>query len=619
MSSKGTSKSAIGNRPAFFASQLTRRLLPQKLVISSRYIEQSFFFRQTLIVKNFPVSFTNKCLLMRVSQIKDTTFSMRLVPMQTEEVERRINIQINNKAAGRFAKKGTEQIQSNVQYENIRQTFEEMARNGGKMYSINIYIEMYGRTPTLLEEKSKEVMNELQRCYISSLLLIYEQKEGFWGASPIGRDYLSIAQNNMPAKSLAAAYPFSYSSLNDTRGIYIGRTEDGGYVLLDNWERSESRTNSSIVIVGESGFGKSYLIKKIISQAIAMGKTVFVLDPEGEYNTLIRKNKGTILNCASGEFKINVFEIRTFKTRQEDSDGDIDMSLESNRSDKSFFQHLSWLSEFMGVLFPYANGLEISQLMMLVKDMYVANGIDENTNLSKLAPNAYPTFTTLYNYIYDVLKNREQYPFYEDTFSDDVLKKLLHIIRDAYDGSLSPLFNGHTNISNARVLSFNIQELLIGSSARSQAYMFNVMTYIWNRFIRRENQSILVVDEMYLLMNAENLIVAKYLQDFMKRGRKYDASLIVASQRLTDYQDARVYTMASALFNTPTYKFMFNPGELDIERIKSLIGATEGELAYIRKAKKAHCLLKVGDHDRYATAIGTLPYEAEMFGKEGGR
>ncbi len=60
MSNRNTTKKAkneIMNKPAVFASQLTRRLLPQKMVISSRYIEQSDFFRQTHIVKNFPASF----------------------------------------------------------------------------------------------------------------------------------------------------------------------------------------------------------------------------------------------------------------------------------------------------------------------------------------------------------------------------------------------------------------------------------------------------------------------------------------------------------------------------------------------------------------------------------
>lgn len=622
MSSKSTNKKAkqeIMNKPAVFASQLTRRLLPQKMVISSRYIEQSDFFRQTHIVKNFPASFSTTCLLTKIAQIKNTTFSMRLSNMSDGEATKLINVQINNKAAGRFSRKGTEQIKSSVELDNIKEFFEGVLKNSNRMYYVNIYIEVYAGSLRELEERSKKVKNTLQSCYITSAMLVYEQKEGFAGVSPIGRDTLTMSRNNLPSSSLAALYPFSYSSHNDPQGMFLGRTEDGGYVFLDQWFRDDNRPNSSISITGESGRGKSYLLKKIISQLLARGITVFILDPEGEYRELIKSFGGTVLNCAAGNFVINVFEIRTFKTMQEEHDDDVDMELESNHSDNAFFQHLSWLSQFFKVMFPFATGFEISQLMMLVKDMYLSFGIDENTDLTKLNQAQYPTFTTLYDFMYDVLKNRKKYPFYEDTFEDASIKKLILIIKDAYDGSLSLLFNGHTNITNARIINFDIQELITGSEERTQAYMFNVMTYLWNRFLKRENKTVLCIDELYLLMNRENIIIAKYLKDFVKRARKYDAAIVVATQQLGDFLDEAIYHISSALFNTPTYKFMFNPGELDYNKIQKLLGLNEGELAYLGTAKKKHCLLKIGTSDRYAMEVGSLPYEAELFGKAGGR
>lgn len=622
MSNRNTTKKAkneIMNKPAVFASQLTRRLLPQKMVISSRYIEQSDFFRQTHIVKNFPASFSSTCLLTKIAQIKNTTFSMRLSNMSDGEATKLINVQINNKAAGRFSRKGTEQIKSSVELDNIKEFFEGVLKNSNRMYYVNIYIEVYAGSLRELEERSKKVKNTLQSCYITSAMLVYEQKEGFAGVSPIGRDTLTMSRNNLPSSSLAALYPFSYSSHNDPKGMFLGRTEDGGYVFLDQWFRDDNRPNNSISITGESGRGKSYLLKKIISQLLARGITVFILDPEGEYRELIKSFGGTVLNCAAGNFVINVFEIRTFKTIQEEHDDDVDMELESNHSDNAFFQHLSWMSQFFKVMFPFATGFEISQLMMLVKDMYISFGIDENTDLSKLSQAQYPTFTTLYEFMYDVLKNRKKYPFYEDTFEDASIKKLILIIKDAYDGSLSLLFNGHTNITNARIINFDIQELITGSEERTQAYMFNVMTYLWNRFLKRENKTVLCIDELYLLMNRENIIIAKYLKDFVKRARKYDAAIIVATQQLGDFLDEAIYHISSALFNTPTYKFMFNPGELDFNKIQKLLGLNEGELSYLKTAKKKHCLLKIGSHDRYAMEVGALPYEAELFGKAGGR
>lgn len=613
---KKTKKGEIMNKPALFASQLTRRLLPQKMVISSRYIEQSDFFRQTHIVKNFPASFSTTCLLTKIAQIKHTTFSMRLAPMSDGEAIKLINAQINNKAAGRFSRKGTEQIKSDVELDNIKEFFEGVLKNSNRMYYVNIYVEVYAGNLRELEERSKKVKNILQSCYITSVMLLYEQKEGFWGTSPIGRDTLTMSRNTLPSSSLAALYPFSYSSHNDAHGMYLGRTEDGGYVFLDPWFRDDNRPNSSISITGESGRGKSWLLKKIISQQLARGTNLFILDPEGEYRDIIKDFGGTVLNCAAGNFIINIFEIRTFKAVNED---DADNEIAANQSDKPLFQHLSWLSQFFKVMFPFAQGLDIAELMILVKDMYTKCGIDENTDISKLSSTDYPTFTTLYEFIEDVFRNKDKYEFYNKTFSDDKLQKLLITLRDAYDGSLSLLFNGHTNITNARIINFDIQELITGSEERTQAYMFNVMTYLWNRILKRENQTMLCIDELYLLMNRENLIIAKYLKDFVKRARKYLAAIVVATQQLGDFLDDAIYHISSALFNTPTYKFLFNPGELDFNKIQKLLGLNEGELSYLKTAKKRHCLLKIGSSDRYAMEVGTLPYEAELFGKAGGR
>lgn len=611
------SKNSIESKPAIFASELTRRLLPQKMMISSRYIEQSDFYRQVIMVKNFPASFANKCLLTKVTQIKNTSFSMRLSIMPDGEAQKLINIQINNKAAGRFSKKGTEQIKSSVEMDNIKEFYERTILSNNHMYFVNIYVEVYADNLKELGERTKKVMNTLQSCYITSLSLTYEQKEGFIGVSPVGRDTLTMGRNNLPSSSLAALYPFSYSSHNDPEGMLIGMTEDGGYVFFDPWYVDDNRPNGSISITGESGRGKSWLLKKIISQQIIRGTTVFVLDPEGEYRSIIKKMGGTVLNCAAGNFIINPFEIRTFKTAADDEDADAE--IESNQYTQPLLQHLSWLKQLYKVMFPYLTGIEVNDLTLLTKDMYQTCKIDENTDINKLESKDYPTFTTLYNFIYDVLEHREKYKFYQDTFNDDDLKKLLKTVREAHDGSLSALFNGITNITNARIIDFDIQELLTGAEERSQAYMFNVMTYLWNRFLKKENNTMLCIDELYLLMNRENIMIAKYLKDFIKRARKYDASIVIATQQLADFLDSAIYHISSALFNTPTYKFMFNPGELDFNKIQSLLSLNEGELAYLGEAKKKHCLFKIGSYTRYAMEVGALPYEAELFGKGGGR
>lgn len=607
----------LKSKDSIFTSELTQRLLPEMMVIKPKHIEQSGFLRRTILIKNFPATIETDFILTNVTQIKNTTFTMHLVPMTSTKTAMLVDKQINNAKAQSHEKKGTRQIAADIDAESIRKSYDAFLKEKGRFYIVNIYIEVYALDEEELRERVNEVTAALTASHISAQQLIYEQKEGFIGVSPIGKDLLTVGANNIPSNTLAAMYPFSYSSRNDAHGMPLGKTKDGGYMFLDPWIRNQNLTSGNIIIVGETGYGKSYLIKKILAMMIACGVSCFMIDPEGEYDDVFRNLGGSVVHCASGSFLINPFEIRRLKT-ESDSPNDLDNEIQALNQEQSFFQHLSWLKDFYKVLFPYLNGMQLAALTVLTQDMYIRFGIDHKTDLSKLTSSDYPTFTNLYEYIHDVLEDRNKYGFYKE-ITDDMLRDLLLAIRDAYDGSLSPLFNGHTNLCNDKLINFNIQELLTGSEERTQAVLFNVMTYLWHRITKKENRVMFGVDELYLLMNRDNLTIAKYLRSFIKRARKYESIIVTATQQLADLDDEKIRFISSAIINSASIKFLFNPGNLAYERTKKILQLTDGEADSIYRAKRGQCLLKVGQGDKYNVNIGTLPYEDELFGSGGGR
>lgn len=615
----------LQSKDSIYTSEMTRRLLPQKMVFTPRHIEQSGFLRRTLLVKNFPATIENEFILTDVAQIKNTTFSMRIAPMNPTKTAQMIDRQINNAAAQSHEKKGTKQITANIDIESIRESYDAFTREKGKFYYVNIYIEVYAEDETEMRERINAVTAALARNHITAQQLIYEQKEGFVGVSPIGRDMLTMSVNNIPSNTLAGMYPFSYSSRNDFEGMLLGKTKDGGHMFLDLWERNQNITNGNGFVTGESGYGKSYLMKKMIAQQIARGTRVFFFDPEDEYGRLFKNLGGIVVNCATGNFMINPFEIRKLKGKEDDADDldeeddeDFSREIEALQHDQSFFQHLSWLKDFYKVLFPTIGSKELSALSLLTKDMYQRYGIDHTTDLSQMKSQDYPTFSDLYQYIKDVLENRKKYNFYK-MISDELLGEVLLMIQEAYDGSLSPLFNGHTNIKEGDSINFNIQELLAGSEENMRAVLFNLLTYIWNIIMRKERNVFFVIDELYLLMSQENMTIAKYLRNFIKRARKYNAVIVTATQQLADLDDEKIRHISSAIINSATFKFLFNPGDLAFERTKRILNLTDGEADSILVAERGQCLLKAGKADKYNVRIGKLSYEQLLFGSAGGR
>ncbi|MEG1993311.1 MAG: DUF87 domain-containing protein [Oscillospiraceae bacterium] len=606
---KGKKKN-IKTKEQIQSSELTKRLLPQKMVIGSRYIEQGSFLRKSFIIKNFPAEYEDAFgILLESALLQGVTFSMRLNPMPEGQISRLIDNQVSNVVANRFSKKATDQVKGDVELDNLKGVIKDNAKKKGKIFYVNIYYEIYGKTESDLANKLTSLKSTLPGITLTEL--VYEQKEGFIGTSPIGFDTLKLSCNNIPSRSISALYPFSFSSYNDTNGLMLGTTADGGYMFIDFKTRNEFIPNGSYVIIGTPGSGKSYLQKKIISQLIARGFTVFILDPEAEYNDLIRNLGGTVVNCESGNFKINPYEIRQHYS---DEDGDDELVTNSVNKKSSFFQHLSWLQDFHKVLVPAFNEEDIATLSVLTKDMYEKAGITATTNLDELKSTDFPTLSTLYEFIINVKQNISGYPWYKNTVTDKSLARLVLLLKDAYDGSLSVLFNGHTNIVNSNIINFNIQQLLEGSRDRFQAFMFNITTYLWGRVMRKENDTLLAIDETHLLINKDNPIILKTLKSYAQRSRKYDAIIGTSTQQISDYLDDSVIQYAAPLFGTPSYKFVFDVGLIDIHKVCKMMQLTEGEEDCVKKLKSKQCLLKIGRHNKYKLCVGTLPYEDRLFG-----
>jgi type IV secretory pathway VirB4 component len=524
-----------------------------------------------------------------------------------------IDNQLNNITAKGHKHNATEKIEAGVEKESIVDFYTDLKRKNNKIFYVNIFIEVYGKTIKELEDKIDEVVSELSGYGVTVEHLSYEQREGFRSVYPLGEDKFKMSSNNMPTLTLASLHPFSFSSKNDPKGMLIGKTMDGGNMFVDTWSRTKGFTNGNFTIEGESGQGKSWLMKKILSQQIAMGTKCFELDPEGEYNDLIRSLGGTIINLANGKVKINPFEIRAFKT---DDDVDIDKSdVDTFNIQAAFYQHLSWLKDFFKILIPAAGDKELAAAMIMIKDMYIRHGINERTDYKNLKSDEFPTFTNFYEYINDVyIDSSDRYSM----ISRDMLQSLLLLFKDPYDGSLGFLFNGHTNVVNYNLINYDLSDLLQGSKERTEAVLFNTMTYCWNRIAQRLGHTLLALDELYMIVNRNNYTTANYLKEFNKRARKYDAIIGTATQNLGDFLDPAIEHITSPIFNNPTYKFIFYPSDLDLNKVKNLLRLTDGEVNCIRTPNKGRCLFKAGG-EKYYIEVGALPYEEKLFGSGGGR
>ena len=174
-------------------------------------------------------------------------------------------------------------------------------RNREPFLHTAVFIEMIANDPEHLRMLQSEVEAELNCCKISADHLLLRQKQGFQSVMPSGWNAFGTQYERvLPASSAANLYPMCYSGKTDPRGFLLGRDKYGSNVIIDFDRRTGGRTNSSVLILGNSGQGKSHLLRLLVINALEAGKKVLLLDAEDEYRELTRNLGGMYVDC-SGE------------------------------------------------------------------------------------------------------------------------------------------------------------------------------------------------------------------------------------------------------------------------------------------------------------------------------
>lgn len=124
------------------------------------------------------------------------------------------------------------------------------------------------------------------------------------------------------------------------------------------------------------------------------------------------------------------------------------------------------------------------------------------------------------------------------------------------------------------------------------------------------------LDEFYLFLS--NLTAVEYVRNFMKRVRKKDSAVIIASQNLEDFNLDGVREYTKPLFSIPTHQFLFNAGSIDAKFYTDTLQLEDSEYNLIRYPQRGVCLYKCGN-ERYNLMVNAPEHKARLFGKAGGR
>ena len=197
----------------------------------------------------------------------------------------------------------------------------------------------------------------------------------------------------------------------------------------------------------------------------------------------------------------------------------------------------------------------------------------------------------------------------------ELLQEVLLGLHSLCLGADAPFFNGHTNISGDRFLVFGVGGVLTAAKSLRNALLFSVLAYMSDRLLTGGN-TVAVLDELYLWLS--NPVAIEYIRNCLKRVRKRDSALVMASQNLEDFDQEGVREMTKPLFAIPPHQFLFNPGSIGKQFYMDMLQLDEAEFELIQRARRGECLYKCG-MERYHLEVKAPTHKAALFGSAGGR
>lgn len=514
----------------------------------------------------------------------------------------------------KYNRNSSKNIQETTEAEENLSNIQVLARRMHKtkepLINCAVFIEMLATSKEQLNIIRGDVMASLNRYKMVYDNLWLLQKKGFISVNPFGYNAFGKEfERALPASSIANLYPFSYSGKTDPNGFYIGKDINGSNIIVNFDRRSSDKTNGHILILGNSGEGKSWLCRLIQCNLRQAGKKLYILDPENEYEDVTKNLGGTYLNMMSGEHIINVLEPKLWSDKSEDN-------LEDKEAPAAFLkgsrlsQHIAFLRDFFKCYKDFTV-VELDTLEIMLEKLYKKFNITDNTDFEKLSSEDYPILSDLHQLLTDELDT----DFADKIYTKDTIRTLCLKLNSICVGSESIFFNGYTNIPNADHIDFNVKDMLSTNENLKNAMFFNIMSYMSHKFLTEGNATV-VFDEFHEFL--KNPIALSYARSFIKRGRKKDSDVIVASQNPEDFFLPEIIAYTKPILSTPTHKFLFYPGTLDEKEYQRVMGVKQSEYNIIRYPNQGHCLYMCGI-ERYHLQVIAPPHKAALFGNAGGR
>ncbi|MDR3262974.1 MAG: DUF87 domain-containing protein, partial [Clostridiales bacterium] len=492
--------------------------------------------------------------------INNTKVVLNIRPIDKEKAIKRVDKVVTEIGSRENVNKASQIVSQSTHLETMAALLSSMQNDNESMFDCAITITAYNNEDCPSQSFRRQVRQAITLGGFRPNRLRCRQIDAFTSSNISRRNALKNFERGINGETLAAVFPFVFTSILEEDGIMLGYHNYP--VILDMFKRDDKYVNSNMMIIGKPGGGKSYFTKMLLSNLYSENSSIFVLDPENEYAELSKNVGGAFIdvgNAITGQ--LNPFHIYDILT----DDG------KTAPPETTYYSHLRFLESFFQVTLPGIHSDTLELLNNLVVQCYEKKGIKPDTVCSKLPADKFPVYDDLMKIIVDLIK-KETNPMQKTNLQHAES----YVTKFAAGGRNSNLWNRSATLTaGERFTVFNFQSLLAGkNNVIANGQMLLTMRYLEQQVINirelnRHNKiklhPIIAFDEGYTFVDPKHPVMLDFVYYWFKRIRKYEGAMIFITQNVKDLTgNPETLSKTSTIINNSQYHFIFPLAPADV-------------------------------------------------------
>ncbi|HVW82973.1 MAG TPA: DUF87 domain-containing protein [Candidatus Paceibacterota bacterium] len=473
-------------------------IAPAALKLGAREVELGEKFARAFYTISYPRFLTDGWFapIVNLDQVLD--ISIFIHPVDTAQALRSFQkkvAEVESQIQEREAKGLVRDPMLDTAYQDLESLRDNLQQAQEKLFDVGLYLALYGDSKEGIDKLEGEIRGILDAKLVYTKPALFEQEQGFRSCLPLGTDELAV-NSKLNSGPLSSLFPFVSFDLTSDRGILYGiNRHNSSLILFDRF----SLENYNSVTFAKSGSGKSYATKLEILRSLMFGTDVIVIDPEREYEQLAEATGGRSFHISlSSEHHINPFDLPP--VREDEDPRDI---LRSN-----IINLVGLFRIMLGGLTPEEDAI----VDRAITETYALKDITGDADWAGAEPPLLADFE-------QVLSGMEG--------SQSLIERLSKYTHGTWAGFI----NQPTNIDiNQQFIVFSIRDM---EDELKPAAMYILTHYIWNAIRHELKKRLLVIDEAWWMMKAED--TASFLYSLAKRGRKYYLGVATITQDVEDF------------------------------------------------------------------------------------